>query len=179
MDLKEILIEEGYDVVGETARGDDAIKLAESTNPDLVILDIKMPGVDGLQAADEINKKGTSAILILTAFSQRDLIERARDAGAMAYLIKPFQRQELTAAIEIAFARYQEAKALEEEVTSLQDRLEARKLLDKAKGRLMDEFELGEAEAFRFIQKTAMDKRLQMKEVAEMVLDNKLVPDNS
>ncbi len=184
LDLKEILTERGLKVVGEASRGDEAIELVKDHSPDLVILDIKMPGMDGIKAAEEIsNLKSKPAILFLTAFSQRDLIERARDAGAMAYLIKPFQENELLPAIEIALARHEEVMAAEAYIDSLNDekaRLEAkiefRKILDRAKGKLMDNYEMGEAEAFRFIQKTAMDRRIQMMSVCEEVISGTLVP---
>src|SRR5207237_6704362 len=139
LDLKEILEEEGYEVVGETGRGDEAVQLVRDLSPDVAILDIKMPGMDGLSAAREIAGERRAAVLILTAFSQRDLIEQARDSGAVAYLVKPFQKSELIPAIEIALGRFKEARALEDEVHSLQDALETRKFVDRAKGILMHE----------------------------------------
>lgn len=176
LDLKEILEEEGYDVVGETGRGDEAVKLVRELEPDLAILDIKMPGIDGLAAAREISSEQRSAVLILTAFSQRNLIEEARDAGALAYLIKPFQRSELVPAIEVALGRFQEMKALRDEVQGLEDQLETRRKVDRAKGILMDEHGLKENEAFSFIQKTAMQQRVTMKSIAEKVVSGELRP---
>src|SRR5688572_21435586 len=176
LDLKEILEEEGYEVVGETGRGDEAVKLVRELGPDLAILDIKMPGMDGLAAAREISSEQRSAVLILTAFSQRNLIEEARDAGALAYLIKPFQRSELVPAIEVALGRFQEMRALREEVQGLENQLETRRVVDRAKGVLMDECGLKEHEAFSFIQKTAMQLRVTMKAVAERVISGELRP---
>jgi len=176
LDLKEILEEEGYDVVAETGRGDEAVKLVREHEPDLAILDIKMPGMDGLAAAREISNEQRAAVLILTAFSQRNLIEEARDAGALAYLIKPFQRSELVPAIEVALGRFQEMKALREEVQGLENQLETRRLVDRAKGILMDECGLKEHEAFSFIQKTAMQERLTMKVIAERVIAGEVRP---
>ncbi|MHB1598886.1 MAG: ANTAR domain-containing response regulator [Acidimicrobiales bacterium] len=181
LDLREILEEEGYEVVGETGRGDEAVALVRSHQPDLVILDIKMPGMDGLAAAREINSERRSAVLILTAFSQRDLIEQARDAGALAYLVKPFQKEELLPAIEVALGRYAEMQALEAENAALsddkrglEDRLETRRWVDRAKGRLMDDHGLTEANAFAFIQQTAMNRRTTMREVAAEIVDGRL-----
>jgi AmiR/NasT family two-component response regulator len=183
LDLREILEEEGYVVVGETGRGDEAVALAKQHHPDLVILDIKMPGLDGLSAAREINAERRSAVLILTAFSQRNLIEEARDAGALAYLVKPFQKDELLPAIEVALGRFEEMRALEEENASLADdkrsleeQLETRRWVDRAKGRLMDEHGLKEGEAFSFIQRTAMNERTTMREVARRVVEGQLTP---
>lgn len=176
LDLKETLQEEGYEVVGETGRGDEAVELVRALLPDLAILDVKMPGLDGLSAAREITAERLAAVLILTAFSQRDLIEQARDAGAMAYLVKPFQRSELVPAVEVAIGRFRELRALVEQNESLEDQLETRKLLDRAKGRLQDEHALSEQDAFSFIQKTAMKDRRTMKAVAEAVLEGSLGP---
>ena len=176
LDLKETLEEEGYEVVGETGRGDEAVELVRALEPDLAILDIKMPGLDGLAAAQEISGDKKAAVLILTAFSQRDLIERARDAGALAYLVKPFQKSELIPAVEVALGRFQEMRALQDQNLSLAEQLETRKLVDRAKGRLMDGHGLSEAEAFRFLQKTAMDTRQPLKAVAQQVLDGDLKP---
>ena len=176
LDLKETLEEEGYEVVGETGRGDEAVAMVKDTSPDLAILDIKMPGMDGLTAAREIAGDKAAAVLILTAFSQRDLIEQARDAGALAYLVKPFQKSELLPAIEVALGRFQEMRALEDEVKGLEAQLEARKIVDRAKGRLMDDHGMKEAEAFRFIQTEAMSRRAKMVEVAQNVLDGALKP---
>ena len=176
LDLKEILEEEGYEVVGETGRGDEAVNLVRDLTPDLAILDIKMPGMDGLSAAREISGEQQSAVLILTAFSQRNLIEEARDAGALAYLIKPFQRSELVPAIEVALGRFNEMKALRDEVQGLEDQLETRRRVDRAKGILMDECGLKENDAFSFIQKTAMQQRATMKAIAERIIDGELRP---
>jgi response regulator NasT len=176
LDLKETLEEEGYDVVGETGRGDEAIDLVRRLEPDLAILDIKMPGLDGLAAAREISAERKAAVLILTAFSQRDLIEQARDAGALAYLVKPFQKSELIPAVEVALGRFNEIRALADQNLSLAEQLETRKLVDRAKGRLMDNFGLSEADAFRFVQKTAMDTRQTLKAVAQQVIDGDLKP---
>jgi AmiR/NasT family two-component response regulator len=176
LDLKEILEEEGYDVVGETGRGDEAVALVRSHRPELAILDIKMPGTDGLSAAREITSERLAAVLILTAFSQRDLIEQARNAGALAYLVKPFQKSELLPAIEIALGRFGEMRALDDQVKTLEERLEVRTLVERAKGLLMDELDLPEHEAFNWIQKTAMHERLPMKEIARRVIDDGLRP---
>ena len=171
LDLKEMLEEEGFEVVGEAADGEAAIRLAKEREPDLVIMDIKMPGMDGLAAAERVVERDLAAVLILTAFSGKDLVQRAAEAGAMGYLVKPFQKADLLPAIDISLARYAELKALKREADDLADRLETRKLVDRAKGRLMDEAGLTEAEAFRHIQKKAMDDRLSMREVAAGVLE--------
>jgi AmiR/NasT family two-component response regulator len=171
LDLKEMLQEEGYEVVGEAGDGETAVKLAVDQRPDLVILDVKMPVLDGLSAAEQIAAERIAPVVILTAFSQRDLVEQARDAGAMAYLVKPFTKADLMPAIAMAVSRFQEIRALESEVGSLRDRLEIRKLLDRAKGRLQAEHGLTEPEAFRWIQKTSMDRRVSMRDVAQAVLD--------
>lgn len=176
LDLAELLGEEGYDVVGETGRGDDVLDLARALEPDLVILDIKMPGLDGLTAARQITGERLAAVLILTAFSQRDLVTEARDAGALAYLVKPFQKSDLVPAIELALARHAELRTLEHRVTELEARLAARKLIDRAKGRLMDEHGLDEHAAWRFLQRTAMDRRARIPDVAQEVLDGTLTP---
>ncbi|MGA8257492.1 MAG: response regulator [Nocardioides sp.] len=170
MDLAEMLVEEGYDVVGQAGDGAKAIELAEELKPDLVILDVKMPVLDGIAAAEAIAAKRLSAVVILTAFSQRDLVERARDAGAMAYLVKPFTQSDLVPAIEMALSRFAELAQLESEVHDLQERLETRKAVDRAKGILQEKLQLTEPDAFRWIQKTAMDLRLSMREVAEGVV---------
>ena len=170
LDLREMLQEEGFDVVGEAADGEQAVELAVELNPDLVICDIKMPKMDGIAAAAQIAEKRIAPVVILTAFSQRDLIERARDAGAMAYLVKPFQKRDLLPAIEMATSRFAEIRALESEVTNLRERLEARKLIERAKGVLMTEHRMTEPEAFRWIQRAAMDNRTSMRAVAELVL---------
>ena len=176
LDLRESLEEEGYEVVAETARGDDAVELVERLRPDVAILDIKMPGLDGIEAARRIHAGRSAAVLILTAFSQRDLVEQARDAGAQAYLVKPFQRAELVPAVELALARHRERIALEDEVQQLEARLEARKVIDRAKGMLIDEHFMTEADAFSFIQKTAMRTRTTMQVVAEQILAGTLAP---
>ena len=176
LDLKETLEEEGYEVVAETGRGDTAVELVREHQPDVAILDIKMPGLDGLSAAREIAGERLAAVLILTAFSQRDLIERARDAGALAYLVKPFQKADLFPAIEVAVARFRELRDLHQQATSLEEQLETRKAVDRAKGQLMDRDGMTEAAAFEFIQKTAMRDRQTMRAVAQRVLDGDLAP---
>ena len=183
LDLKESLEELGYTVVGAAHRGDDALALILDLKPDLAILDIKMPGKDGLQVALEVSREKVCPIIILTAFSQRSLIEQARDAGALAYLVKPFQPTDLLPAIELAIARFQEAIALEEELKNVTDhagmlkaQLEARKLLERAKGHLMENFNLTEPQAFSFIQKNAMDARSKMSEIASLVISGDLRP---
>ncbi|HWC13257.1 MAG TPA: response regulator [Actinomycetota bacterium] len=170
LDLKEMLEEEGIDVVAEAADGDAALRLAREHRPDLVVMDIKMPGMDGLTAAERIVDEGLGAVLILTAFSQRDLVQRAADAGAMAYLVKPFQKSDLMPAIDVAIARHAELAAVRAEVTDKTDQLEARKVIDRAKGRLMDSGGMTEAEAFRHLQKRAMDERRSMRDVAQEIL---------
>ena len=170
LDLKEMLEEEGYVVIGEAADGETAITLTQSLRPDLVILDVKMPVLDGISAAERIAADHLAPVVILTAFSQRELVERARDAGAMAYLVKPFTKADLVPAIEIAVSRFQEISALESEVGTLRDRLEVRKLLDRAKGLLQAQRGITEAEAFRWIQKTSMDRRMTMRAVSEELL---------
>jgi two-component system, response regulator PdtaR len=172
LDLVEMLREEGYDVAGEAADGEEAIKLATELNPDLVILDVKMPKVDGIEAAQHIAGNRIAPVVILTAFSQRDLVERARDAGAMAYLVKPFAKRDLVPAIELAISRFNELAALEQEVAGLTERLETRKVVERAKGILMTKQGLSEPEAFRWVQRTAMDRRTTMKAVAEAVIEN-------
>ena len=176
LDLKEILEEENYDVVGETGRGDDAIDLVRSLTPDLAILDIKMPGMDGLTAARTIAGERLAAVLILTAFSQHDLVDQARDAGALAYLVKPFQKSDLIPAIEMALGRFEQIVALERENAALAERLEARKIIARAQGRLMDEHSMTEAASWRFLQKTAMDSRRKIHEVAQDVVSGSLAP---
>jgi two-component system, response regulator PdtaR len=177
LDLKETLEDEGYEVVGETGRGDEAVQLVKDLGPDLAILDIKMPGLDGLTAAREITSERRAAVLILTAFSQRHLVERARDAGALAYLVKPFQRSELVPAVEVALGRFKEVKALEAEVRGLEEQLETRRLVDRAKGILMDQHGMAEAAAFSFIQRNAMRQRVTMRVVAQQVIDGSLRPE--
>lgn len=176
LDLKEILEEEDYEVVGETGRGDQAIDLVRELKPDLAILDIKMPGMDGLSAARTIAGERLAAVLILTAFSQHDLVDQARDAGALAYLVKPFQKSDLIPAIEMALGRFEQIVSLEHENADLAQRLEARKIIDRAKGRLMDEHSFTEAASWRFLQKAAMDSRRKIHEVATDVVQGTLVP---
>lgn len=170
MDLAEMLVEEGYDVVGQAGDGQKAIELAEELRPDLVILDVKMPVLDGIAAAEAIAGKRIAPVVMLTAFSQRDLVERAREAGAMSYLVKPFSQTDLVPAIEMAVSRFAEIAQLESEVADLTERLETRKAVDRAKGILQEQLSLTEPEAFRWIQKTAMDLRMSMREVAEGVV---------
>jgi AmiR/NasT family two-component response regulator len=170
LDLKEMLEEEGIDVVAEASDGDAALRLAREHRPDLVIMDIKMPGMDGLTAAERIIEEGLGAVLILTAFSQKDLVQRAAEAGAMGYLVKPFQKSDLMPAIDVAVARHAELTAVRSEAKDASEQLEARKVIDRAKGRLMDSRGLSEGDAFRHIQKKAMDERRSMKEVAEEIL---------
>ena len=176
LDLKELLQEDGYDVVGETGRGDEAVELVRDLRPDLVILDIKMPGLDGLSAAREIAGDRLAAVLMITAFSQRELVEQARDAGALAYLVKPFQKSDLIPAIEVALGRFAELTALERDVEDLQARLDARKNIDRAKGRLMDDHGLPEQEAWRFLQQQAMANRVKIDEIARRVVEGELTP---
>ncbi|HEX5540560.1 MAG TPA: response regulator [Micromonospora sp.] len=170
LDLAEMLAEEGYEVVGEAGDGETAVRLAEELKPDLVILDIKMPVMDGLAAAERIAGARIAPVIILTAFSQRDLVERARAAGAMAYLVKPFQKGDLVPAIEIALSRHAEIAVLESEVAGLTDRLETRKIVERAKGTLMTAYGMTEPQAFKWIQRTAMDSRLSMREVADRIV---------
>jgi two-component system, response regulator PdtaR len=171
MDLAEMLEEEGYEVVGQAGDGQSAVKLAAEHKPDLVILDVKMPVLDGISAAERIGADKIAPVLMLTAFSQRELVDRARDAGAMAYLVKPFSKADLVPAIEMATSRYEEMRALEHEVADLAQRFETRKLVDRAKGLLQAQLGMSEPEAFRWIQKTSMDRRLTMREVAQVVVD--------
>ncbi|MER7005765.1 response regulator [Dactylosporangium sp. NPDC000555] len=170
LDLREMLVEEGYDVVGEAGDGETAVRLAEELKPDLVILDIKMPIMDGLAAAEKIAGGRIAPVVILTAFSQRDLVERARAAGAMAYLVKPFQKSDLVPAVEIAVSRYAELSVLESEVATLTERLETRKVVERAKGQLMATYGMNEPQAFKWIQRTAMDHRMTMREVADRII---------
>jgi two-component system, response regulator PdtaR len=171
LDLKEMLEEEGYSVVAEVGDGQQAVDRAAELRPDLVILDIQMPVLDGLSAAEQIATARVAPVIVLTAFSQRELVERARDAGAMAYLVKPFSKNDLVPAIEVARARFAEMSALDSEVRTLEERLEARKIVEKAKGKLMAEQGMTEAEAFRSIQRTAMNERTSMKALAQRILD--------
>ena len=175
LDLVEMLTEAGYEVIAQAENGAVAIELAKEHKPDLAILDVKMPEVDGITAAEQIIS--ISPVLMLTAFSQRELIERARDAGVMAYVVKPFSINDLVPAIEIAISRHKQMKSLEAEVADIYERLESRKIIDRAKGILMKALNLSEPEAFSWIQKTAMDRRISMKEVAAAVIDPQLAPD--
>src|SRR5918995_3317083 len=176
MDLRETLEEEGYEVVGETGRGDTAVELVRDLLPDLAILDIKMPGMDGLEAARIINQEKLCGVLVLTAFSQREVVEDARDAGALAYLVKPFQKSDLVPAIEVAIGRFRELRALTGEIDALGEQLEARKAIERAKGILMDEVKMTEQDAFAFIQRRAMSERSKMRTIAERVIDGSLRP---
>jgi two-component system, response regulator PdtaR len=170
LDLAEMLAEEGYEVVGEASDGERAVTLAEELRPDLVVMDVKMPKLDGIAAASRIAEQRIAPVVILTAFSQRDLVDRARDAGAMAYLIKPFDKSDLVPAIEMARSRFAEIRQLESEVADLNERLETRKVVDRAKGILQQSLGVSEPESFRWIQKTAMDLRLSMRDVAQGVV---------
>jgi response regulator NasT len=170
LDLTEMLAEEGYQVVGEAGDGATAVRLAEELRPDLVVMDVKMPVLDGISAAERIVSQRIAPVLILTAFSQRELVERAREAGAMAYLVKPFAKTDLVPAIEMALSRHEEIVLLEREVADLTERLETRKLVDRAKGLLQTRYGLTEPDSFRWIQKAAMDKRTSMREVAQVVI---------
>ena len=170
LDLKESLEAEGYEVVGETGRGDEVIGLVRSLEPDLVILDIKMPGMTGIQAAEIITEEGLAAVILLTAFSQQELVQQASNAGVLAYLVKPFQRSDLVPSIELALGRYKEITLLKEEKTLLENNLESRKVIDRAKGMLTDKYGLKESDAYRYIQKKAMTERTTMKDIAESIL---------
>ncbi|WP_296139126.1 ANTAR domain-containing response regulator [uncultured Tessaracoccus sp.] len=172
LDLVELLTEEGYEVIGEAADGEDAVKMARELDPDLCIMDVKMPKLDGISAAEIIAEERIAPIVMLTAFSQRDLVERARDAGAMAYVVKPFDASDVVPAIEVALGRFQEIKAIEDELATLEERFESRKIIDQAKGILQKDLGLTEPEAFRWIQKTAMDLRKSMRDVAEGVINH-------
>lgn len=177
MDLRETLEEEGYEVVGETGRGDEVVDLVRNLQPDLAVLDVKMPGADGLSAAATITEEKLCAVLMLTAFSQREVIEKARDAGALAFLVKPFQRSDLVPAIEVAIGRFRELRDLTGEIDALGEQLAARKIVDRAKGILIDECAMSEADAFSFIQRTAMTERIRMRDVADRVIDGELRPE--
>ena len=170
LDLAEMLTEAGYEVVGQASDGEQAVALAASLKPDIVIMDVKMPVMDGISAAEQIGKERLCPVVMLTAFSQTELVERARDAGVMAYIVKPFTASDVTPALDIALSRWAELKTLEAEVADLGDRLETRKAIDRAKGVLMTKLKITEADAFRWIQKTAMDRRMSMREVADAVV---------
>jgi len=171
MDIVETLIEGGYEVVGEASNGEEAVALAKELKPDVIVMDIKMPVMDGITAAEHIAQERLAPVVLLTAFSQTELVERARDAGAMAYVVKPFTPADLLPAVEIAASRYVEIRALEYEIADINDRMETRKKVERAKGLLMETMKLNEPESFRWIQKTSMDRRLTMREVAEAVID--------
>jgi two-component system, response regulator PdtaR len=171
MDIVETLREGGYDVVGEASNGEEAVALARKFKPDVVVMDVKMPVMDGITAAEHIAKERLAPVVLLTAFSQTELVERARDAGAMAYVVKPFTPADLLPAVEIAASRFVEIRALENEIADITERMETRKTVERAKGILMEKMQLNEPEAFRWIQKTSMDRRLTMREVAEAVID--------
>ncbi|NYI41548.1 ANTAR domain-containing response regulator [Demequina lutea] len=171
MDIVETLREGGYDVVGEASNGEEAVALAREFKPDVVVMDVKMPVMDGITAAEHIAKERLAPVVLLTAFSQMELVERARDAGAMAYVVKPFTPADLLPAVEIAASRFVEIRALENEIADMTERMETRKTVERAKGILMEKMQLNEPEAFRWIQKTSMDRRLTMREVAEAVID--------
>jgi response regulator NasT len=177
LDLREMLVEEGYEVCGEAGDGATAVRLAQELRPSLVILDVKMPVLDGISAAEQIVTERIAPVVMLTAFSQRDLVARAREAGAMAYLVKPFQKKDLVPAIEMAVSRFSELVALEKEVSDLSGRLEVRKLVDRAKGVLQSAHGMTEPDAFRWVQRTSMDRRLPMRAVAQGVLDGTVLPE--
>lgn len=172
LDLVELLEEHGYEIVGQASDGEEAVRLANELEPDLIVMDVKMPKMDGITAADNIAEDRICAVVMLTAFSQRDLIKRAKEAGAMAYVVKPFDASDVIPAIEIAMARFAEIRGVEDEVMDLEERLESRKIVDQAKGILQTSLDLTEPEAFRWIQKTAMDLRKSMREVAQGVIDH-------
>lgn len=176
LDLRETLIEEGYEVVGDCGRGDEAVALVKEMNPDVVILDIKMPVMTGLEAAKLIVATKICPVVMLTAFSQREIIEQARDAGALAYLVKPFQKSDLVPAIELAIARFAEMQALTGEVAALGAQLEIRKLVDRAKGILLDKYAMGESDAFAYIQKLAMAERVKMGEISQRIISGEVHP---
>ena len=176
LDLVETLRAEGYDVVADTGRGDEAVELVAEHRPDVAILDVKMPGLDGIEATKAIAAERRAAVVILTAFSQRDLVEAAREAGAMSYLVKPYEPDDLVPAVELALARFREFRALEGQVADLADRLEVRKLVDRAKGKLMDDHQMSEQDAFSFIQSAAMSQRRTMRDVSGDILAGAVVP---
>ena len=176
LDLRETLQGEGYEVVGDVGRGDQAVEMVDSLKPDVAIFDIKMPGMSGLEAAKIVSDRKICPVVMLTAFSQREIIEQARDAGALAYLVKPFQKTDLVPAIELAIARFAELKSLSGEVAALGAQLEIRKLIDRAKGVLIDKHQMSESEAFSFIQSMAMSQRMKMGDIAEQIIAGKLHP---
>lgn len=176
LDLVETLRAEGYDVVADTGRGDEAVELVAEHRPDVAILDVKMPGLDGIEATKAIAAERRAAVVILTAFSQRDLVEAATEAGAMSYLVKPYEPDDLVPAVELALARFREFRALEGQVADLADRLEVRKLVDRAKGKLMDDHKMSEQDAFSFIQSAAMSQRRTMRDVSGDILAGAVVP---
>lgn len=176
LDLRESLQEEGYEVVGDVGRGDKAVEMVDELRPDVAIFDIKMPGMSGLEAAKIVSDKKICPVVMLTAFSQREIIEQARDAGALAYLVKPFQKTDLVPAIELAIARFAELKSLSGEVAALGAQLEIRKLVDRAKGVLIDKHQMSESDAFSFIQSMAMSQRMKMGDIAEQIIAGKLYP---
>ena len=176
LDLRESLLEEGYEVVGDVGRGDKAVEMVDALRPDVAIFDIKMPGMSGLEAAKIVSDKKICPVVMLTAFSQREIIEQARDAGALAYLVKPFQKTDLVPAIELAIARFAELKSLSGEVAALGAQLEIRKLVDRAKGVLIDKHQMSESDAFSFIQSMAMSQRMKMGDIAEQIIAGKLHP---
>jgi len=176
LDLRETLENSGYEVVADTGRGDEAIELVSEHKPDVVILDVKMPGMDGIQVAREIAAAEDTAVVILTAFSQRELIDEAVDAGALAYLVKPYQQSDLIPAIEIARRRHQEMRELTDQAKTLEDRLQARKVIEKAKGKLLEDSSMNENDAFKFIQRTAMSERKAMVDIAERIISGDLRP---
>ena len=176
LDLKETLEEEGYEVVAETGRGDEAVELIREYRPDLAILDIKMPGLDGLEASRLVSAEKLCPVVLVTAFSQREIIEQARDAGALAYIVKPFQKTDLIPAIEVAIGRFRELQLLANEVGALEEQLETRKILDRAKGVLIDKFSFTENDAYLFVQRHAMSERTKMRDVAERIVNGTLTP---
>jgi AmiR/NasT family two-component response regulator len=176
LDLRESLEEEGYEVIGDVGRGDRAVEMVEALKPDVAIFDIKMPGMSGLEAAKIVSDKKICPVVMLTAFSQREIIEQARDAGALAYLVKPFQKTDLVPAIELAIARFAELKSLSGEVAALGAQLEIRKLVDRAKGVLIDKHQMSESDAFAFIQSMAMSQRMKMGDIAGQIIAGKLHP---
>ena len=176
LDLKETLEEEGYEVVAETGRGDEAVELIREYRPDLAILDIKMPGLDGLEASRMVSAEKLCPVVLVTAFSQREIIEQARDAGALAYIVKPFQKTDLIPAIEVAIGRFRELQLLANEVGALEEQLETRKILDRAKGVLIDKFSFTENDAYLFVQRLAMSERTKMRDIAERIVNGTLTP---